>query len=107
MARDAIIVDGTIISERINEAHKEIRAIAESFKKVNSEVDSITKTVKQNWVGEGRNEFQTQYDMLITKIDDFGDTLIDIYEALVEAEAEYQTADDSLRKDFVKAKGEE
>lgn len=107
MGKKATIVEGKIVSEKINAAHKEISTIVESYKTVNSEVENITKKVKENWVGEGRNEFQSQYNLLIRKIEDFGDALIDIYEALVKAEAEYQIADDTLRQDFVKAKGEE
>ena len=40
------------------------------------------------------------YKTLIKKIDDFGDTLIDIYEALVQAQGEYDTADDNMRQAY-------
>ena len=97
------IVTGTIESAKIKEAHIKIRKVAESFKDTNFEVSRITRTVKQNWVGLGRTEFDSQYRMLISKIDDFGDTLKDIYEALVQAEAEYTTVDDGLRQELVMA----
>lgn len=98
-----IICDGNIDTAKIYETHQQIKEIVESYKTVNLEVAQITKKIKENWVGEGRNEFQSQYDLLIKKIDDFGDTLQDIYDALVEAEAEYETSDDGLRQEFVKA----
>ena len=94
---------GTINTAKINEAHQQIKTIVEAYKNVNLEVAMITKDLEENWVGEGRTEFESQYNLLIKKIDDFGDTLYDIYNALVKAEAEYETADDSLRQDFVKA----
>ncbi len=96
-------VTKTINTAKINEAHQQIKAIVESYKNVNLEVAQITKDLEENWVGEGLDEFESQYNLLIKKIDDFGDTLYDIYNALVKAEAEYETADDSLRQDFVKA----
>jgi WXG100 family type VII secretion target len=97
------IVSGTVETAKIKATHTKIRQIAESFKDVNLEVSQITQTIKENWVGKGRNEFESQYNLLIKKIDDFGDTLQDIYEALVQAEAEYATADDKLRQQFVMA----
>lgn len=100
---NAEICEGTILTEKINAAHRQIREIAESYNETNLEVHKITKGILDNWVGEGRNEFQTQYNLLIKKIDDFGETLLDIYNALVEAEASYQTSDDSLRQEYVKA----
>lgn len=98
-----IICDGHIDTEKIYATHRQIREIVESYKDVNLEVSQITTKIKENWVGKGRNEFESQYNLLIKKIDDFGDTLQDIYDALVEAEAEYETSDDGLRKEFVKA----
>lgn len=99
----ALICNGNIDTARIYEAHRQIKEIVESYKSVNLEVTKITNDIKENWVGEGRNEFESQYNLLIRKIDDFGDTLLDIYEALVQAEAEYETSDDGLRQEFVKA----
>lgn len=99
------ICDGTIVVDNINAAHQQIRKIVAAYKEVNLEVAEITKCVKENWVGKGRNEFDSQYNLLISKIDDFGDTLQDIYEALVSAEAEYETADDGLRQQYVQSTG--
>lgn len=98
-----IICDGHIDTEKIYATHRQIKEIVVSYKDVNLEVSQITKKIKENWVGKGRNEFESQYNLLIKKIDDFGDTLQDIYDALVEAEAEYETSDDGLRQEFVKA----
>lgn len=98
-----VMIDGTINSSDIFDAHTKIKEIVTSYKNINSRVNSITKTVNENWVGKGQTEFESQYNLLIKKIDDFGDTLQDIYDALVKAEAAYEEQDDNLRKDFVKA----
>lgn len=99
----AIICDGNINTGKIYETHRQIKEIVDTYKEVNLEVSLITNKIKENWVGEGRDEFESQYNLLIKKIDDFGDILMDIYEALVEAEAEYETSDDGLRQQFVMA----
>lgn len=98
-----VISQGTVDTKRIYAAHTQIKSIVESYRTVNAEVFKITQAVKSNWVGKGCNEFESQYNLLIKKIDDFGDTLLDIYEGLVQAEADYEAADDSLRQQFVMA----
>ncbi len=97
------VCSGTINTEKINAAHSKIKEIVEAYKNVNLEVSEITGVIKENWVGEGLNEFESQYNLLIKKIEDFGDVLIDIYDALVDAEADYEAGDDSLRQEFVKS----
>lgn len=98
-----VMISGTIDSGAIYDTHIKIKEIVESYKEINLQVNNITKTVNENWVGKGQNEFESQYKLLIKKIDDFGDILQDIYNALVKAEAAYEKQDDSIRQDFVKA----
>ena len=94
------VVSGTIETEKIQRAHETIKQLVSEYKDVNFKGEEITHQVKENWVGKGLNEFEHQYKTLIKKIDDFGDTLIDIYEALVQAQGEYDTADDNMRQAY-------
>ncbi len=102
MGKDSgnVIVNGSIDTAKIYAAHSQIKEIVSAYKDVNFEVSQITRKVKENWVGEGRNEFESQYNLLIKKIDDFGDTLQEIYEALVQAEADYETSDNEQKQSF-------
>lgn len=95
-----VIVGGHINTNNINSTHRQIKSIVDSYREVNKEVNTITNQLKDEWVGKGRNEFESQYNLLIRKIDDFGDTLQDIFDHLVEAEADYETADNDLKQDF-------
>lgn len=101
--KSVVICDGSIDSALIYDTHRQIKEIVESYKELNKKVSDITSEVRDNWVGQGRNEFESQYKLLISKIDDFGDTLQDIYEALVEAEASYEDEDDTIRQKFAMA----
>ncbi len=92
---------GLIDTNAINETHKQIKSIVESYSSINKRVSDIKISLNDNWVGEGNTEFNSQYDMLISKIDDFGDTLKALYDALVRAEADYEDTDDDIRQDFV------
>lgn len=100
---EPVMVEGTIQTEKIYQAHTTLKILVESYKEINSSVSTITQTVNKNWVGKGQTEFESQYKILISKIKDFGDTLQDIYDALVKGEAAYEDQDDNLRKSFVKA----
>ncbi len=94
------VVSGTIETEKIQRAHETIKQLVSEYKDVNFKVEEITHQVKENWVGKGLNEFEHQYKTLIKIIDDFCYTLIDIYEALVQAQGEYDTADDNMRQAY-------
>lgn len=100
------ICEGNINTSLINNTHKQIKGLVKSYKEVNDKVSSITLEVNENWVGKGQTEFESQYNLLIKKIDDFGDTLQDVYEALVEAEASYEDVDDDIRQNFTMAMDE-
>ena len=89
----------TIDTKKIYETHAQIKEIVMAYKDVNLKVNTITQRVKENWVGSGCNE----YKLLIRKIDDFGETLQEIYDALVHAEVQYETADDKIRQQFAMA----
>ena len=105
MGKAKEICSGSIDTSLIYDTHTKIKELVTSYKDINLEVSSITNTLLDNWVGVGRNEFESQYKILISKITDFGDGLQEIYDALVDAEASYETVDDKIRKELVKATG--
>ena len=101
--KGTMICSGNIDTAKIYSAHSQIKEIVESYNDVNLKVSKITLKIKENWVGKGCNEFESQYNLLIKKVEDFGDTLKEIYDALVEAEAEYETVDDKIRQQYTMA----
>jgi len=101
-SKDAVVMcNGDIDKEMINNTHRQIKTIIESYKNVNLKVNRITSDIKENWVGLGATEFESQYKLLISKIEDFGDTLDELYDALVNAEFKYEEADDEIRQKYV------
>lgn len=93
---------GQISEEAIREAIATIRQIADSYSEIQKAVNDASQQARENWIGKGRNAFQTQYSTLIRKIDDFGDTLSDIYNGLVDAAAAYVDTDTTVMQGFVK-----
>lgn len=101
-----VIDSGTINTNLIYLTHTQMKFLAESYKNINRNVDEITMQVRENWVGKGRNEFESQYKLLIKKIEDFGDMLQELYDALVDAEAAYEDLDDDIRQQYVMSMSE-
>ena len=92
------LTSGTIELEYIVAARKQMYDMVHTFLEIKERINTTTEQVKSHWVGKGRNEFETQYKLLIAKIGDMGDSLDEMYEALVDAEASYGAADEDLRQ---------
>ena len=106
MEKSAKIVSGNINTADINATHTKMRELMKSYNDLNLDVAKITQRVRENWVGDGKDEFETQYRLLIRKVDDFGDALKDIYDALVEAESKYEEQDLKIKNQISMSKKE-
>ena len=102
---DKSVITGTIDTGKIFDAHNQIKKIVEDYNEIRLTTDTVTARLRQNWVGDGRNEFELQYANLISKIADFGAILLEIYNALVDAEAAYETVDDDIRQQITMSLG--
>lgn len=98
------VVSGHIEESDIQAAIQEMTTIALSYREIQERVNSTTRTVKQNWVGKGRTAFESQYNILIRKIEDFGDTLEEICDSLIEADKQYQETDNTMSRSYTKIK---
>lgn len=63
------------------------------FDKCVTEINSYTNEVEREWVGNGKNQFETQMRLMLSQLDDISKILYDISEALQDAEAAYIDAD--------------
>jgi len=101
----ADIRPGTINTGDINNAHRAMRSLITLYHEAQRDANDVTLSVRENWVGKARNEFESQYKLLIKKIDDFGDVIQELYDALVKAEKEYEDADLELHQQLEMALG--
>lgn len=95
------LTSGVIKTVGIAAAREQMFAIMQRFMNVKDSVNKTRQTLCDDWVGEGRNEFEVQYRLLISKVDDIGQNLEEMYQALVDAEATYQEGDASLNQEIV------
>ncbi len=71
-----------------------------SFNETLKTMQSITNTILDLWIGEGRNEFATQVTLINSKLGDISDELYDLYDAIVQAEKTYIDADQAIAKEL-------
>ena len=69
-----------------------------SFTDIKEDIQKNTNTLFDNWVGEARNEYESQYLQLFQKISDIEDALKELYDMTVDAEAAFEDADDQIRQ---------
>lgn len=82
----------------ITEAAIKFRESIVAFDECVRDMDKATNQVFRNWVGKGRNQFETQINLMKTQLDDISEGLYDIYNALVDAEAGYIEEDEAVAK---------
>ena len=86
----------------ITDATEQFKTTITSFDNWVKEVDNATNNVLIDWVGKGRNQFETQMDLMKSQLKDISDGLYDVYNALLDAEAAYVDQDEAVAKEFTK-----
>lgn len=101
------LADGTINTASIYNTHQEIKKVVSEYINIQDEINNATRNLIDNWEGLGCGEFKNQYKFLISKIDDFGHVLADLYDKLVLAEFSFEEKDSILNKEMLMAMGGE
>lgn len=84
----------------ITEAAKTFRSNIDDFDQCVINMDKATNDVLRNWVGKGRNQFETQMNLMKKQLNDISEGLYDIYNALVDSEEGYIDVDEAVAKQF-------
>lgn len=50
------------------------------------------------WQGEGKNQFEKDYNTIYQQLSDIGDIMYELYDALIDAQAAYIQADEEAAK---------
>lgn len=88
----------------ITEAAKTFRSNIDDFNQCVIDMNKATNNVLRNWVGKGRNQFETQMSLMKKQLDDISEGLYDIYNALVDSEEGYIEEDENVAKQFDSAR---
>ena len=79
-------------------ALESIEAMAKNMENIVSDLNSYKAEIIRNWVGEGRNQFEKSYRIMLRKLQDGTDITWDMYEKLISAETELIQADVDIAK---------
>ena len=89
----------------ITETCKAFRSNVKMFDQCVTDINSYTNQVEEDWIGEGKIQFETQMRLMMSQLEDISQILYDICEALKDAEAAYIDADVETAKQINVATG--
>lgn len=81
-----------------HDASQAFKTGIQTYNDIKNDVVSATSTLFWNWQGEGKTQFEKDYNTIFRQLTDIGDILYELYDALAEAEALYIQADEEAAK---------
>ena len=72
----------------------------EKYNNILSRVQTTVSTLLKTWEGDGKTKFEYDYSILYKQLEDIGDVLYEMYNNLIDAEAEYIETDNYLGKNL-------
>ena len=72
------------------------------YNRIKTDVQKNVSQLLRTWDGKGKKQYEYDYDILYRQLEDIGDVLYELYDALVKAEAIYIKADEKLAKQLTK-----
>lgn len=92
---------GSVTHLDTSEFHNAITAFRSGisdYNAIRSEVEQATIALFSDWEGEGKTQFEKNYNTLYRQLSDIADVMYELYGALADAEAAYIQADEETAK---------
>ena len=70
----------------------------EEYNRIKDGVRSTTYDLFIAWHGEGKTQFERDYNLIYRQLSDIGDIMYELYDALIDAQAAYIKADEEAAK---------
>ena len=70
----------------------------EEYNRIKNGVKNTTNNLFVNWQGEGKIQFEKDYNVIFQQLLDVGDIMYELYEALIDAQTAYIQADEEAAK---------
>lgn len=93
-------------TQDIEDVFQKFRETLTSLNDIRDGIEMQTTALYAVWNGQGRNAFENQRRQLFSKISDINDALDEMYQAMVDAVAAYQTVDEQIAQKMDMASGE-
>ena len=78
--------------------HAPFKTGIEEYNRIKNGVKSTTNDLFLKWQGEGKNQFEKDYNTIYQQLSDIGDIMYELYDALIDAQAAYIQADEEAAK---------
>ncbi|MCR5830202.1 MAG: WXG100 family type VII secretion target [Lachnospiraceae bacterium] len=85
-------------SERLNQAALTLKSSIEKYNEIVHKISTETNSLLGTWYGKGKTEFEKDYSTVYQQLSDISDIMYDLYDSLVDSDAIYIQADESIAK---------
>ena len=85
-------------SQKLLDAAKKIDTNIVKYQEIIRNVNKVSNDLISSWRGEGRNEFEKDYNVIYRQMEDINDIMLDLYNALVDSDASYVQGDENIAK---------
>jgi len=82
-----------IDTSHFGDAYSGIKAMVKSMETLIEDINKYKADIVDNWVGDGRDQFEKSYRVLLRKLKDGIDITWDVYENLIKSEGDLIQAD--------------
>lgn len=85
-------------TEKFNIAVEALKRGVETYNSIKKGVADTTNVLLVQWQGEGKKQFEKDYNTIYRQLTDIGDILYELRDSLIEAQAAYIQADEEAAK---------
>jgi len=85
-------------TQKLLDATSTIDGCLKEYREIIRKISNTTNDLLGSWEGEGKTEFEKDYNTVYQQLSDISDIMYDLYDALVDADATYVQTDEELAK---------
>lgn len=85
-------------TQKFTDAVNAFKNAVKTYNEIKAGVERTTTQLFLNWQGEGRTQFEKDYQLIFQQLTDIGDVMYGLYDALIEAQATYVKTDEEISK---------
>ena len=94
-------------SQKLSDAAIKLENCIKDYNGIISKISLSTFNLLEIWHGEGRKEFEKDYDTICRQLTDISEIMYDLHDSLIDSDSAYMLSDNEIAKGLSMAMGEE
>lgn len=97
------VVSGHIDVSIIEDARDEMLVLVKEYRTIVAKAETLSTAVQLEWVGKGATSFESWYEIIKSKLNDYTEMLEEMYDALFDAYNAYSEGDSTIANELNQA----